>query len=63
MSSKLVASLKFSNDLPAVEYKCERFKREVDDLEAEKGNSARLFQQLTDHIETMRETLDQHYTN
>ena len=49
-----------NNDLPLVEYKCERLIREADDLEAEKGNSARTFQQLTDRISTMHKTLDQH---
>ena len=34
-----------NNDLPLVEHKCERLKREVDDLEAEKRNSARIFQE------------------
>ena len=47
-----------NNDLPLVEHKCERLKREADDLEAEKRNSARIFQELTDKIATMRKRLD-----
>ena len=47
-----------NNDLPLVEHKCERRKREVDDLEAEKRNSARIFQELTDKISTMLKRLD-----
>ena len=47
-----------NNDLPLVEHKCERRKREVDDLEAEKRNSARIFQELTDKITTMLKRLD-----
>jgi hypothetical protein len=47
-----------NNDLPLVEHKCERLKREVDDLEAEKRNSARIFQELTDKISTMLKRLD-----
>jgi chromosome segregation ATPase len=49
-----------NNDLPLVEHKCERLKREVDDLEAEKGNSARILQELNDQIATMRKTLDRY---
>ena len=56
---QLVNLLKIANnDLPLVEHKCERLKREVDDLEAEKGNSARIFQELTDKISTMLKRLD-----
>ena len=47
-----------NNDLPLVEHKCERRKREVDYLEAEKRNSARIFQDLTDKISTMLKRLD-----
>jgi hypothetical protein len=47
-----------NNDLPVVEHKYERLKREVDDLEAEKRNSARIFQDLTDQIATMHKRLD-----
>ena len=47
-----------NNDLPLVEHKYERLKREVDDLEAEKRNSARIFQELTDKISTMLKRLD-----
>ena len=39
-----------NNDLPLVEHKYERLKREVDDLEAEKHNSARILQDLSDQI-------------
>ena len=46
-----------NNDLPLVEYKCERLKREVDDLEANKHNSARILQELSDQI-TICSTLD-----
>ena len=49
-----------NNDLPIVEHKCERVKREVDDLEAKKHNSARLLQEISDQIATMRKTLDQY---
>jgi hypothetical protein len=47
-----------NNDLPLVEHKCERLEREVDDLEAEKRNSARIFQELTDKISNMLKRLD-----
>jgi hypothetical protein len=47
-----------NNDLPVVEHRYERRKREVDDLEAEKRNSARIFQELTDKISTMLKRLD-----
>ena len=47
-----------NNDLPLVEHKCERLKREVDYPEAEKRNSARIFQELTDKISTMLKRLD-----
>jgi small-conductance mechanosensitive channel len=43
-----------------VEHKCERLKREIDEIEAEKYNSARLLQEISDQITTMRKTLDQH---
>src|SRR6185437_7503957 len=49
-----------NNDLPLVEHKCERLKREVDDLEANKHNSARILQEISDQIATMRKTLDQY---
>ena len=39
-----------NNDLPLVEHKCERLKREVDDLEANKHNSARILQEISDQI-------------
>src|SRR6476646_11878069 len=47
-----------NNDLQSVEYKCERRKRDLDSLEADNRNSARLFQELTDQIATMRKRLD-----
>jgi DNA repair exonuclease SbcCD ATPase subunit len=47
-----------NNDLPSVEHKCERLKRELDDIEAEKRNSIRIFQQLNDQIISMCERLE-----
>jgi hypothetical protein len=47
-----------NNDLPAVELRYERLKREAATLEFEKGNSARDFQQLNEHIIMMRKTRD-----
>ena len=35
-----------NNDLPLVEHKCERLKREADDIEANKHNSARTLQEM-----------------
>ena len=49
-----------NNDLPLVEHKCERLKREADDIEADKHNSARILQEISDQIATMRKTLDQY---
>jgi hypothetical protein len=49
-----------NNDLPVVEHRCERSKRDLDSIEAEKQNSARLLQELSDQIATMRKTLDQY---
>jgi hypothetical protein len=46
-----------NNDLPLVEHKYERLKREVDDLEANKHNSARILQDLSDQIATMRKNI------
>jgi hypothetical protein len=43
-----------NNDLPLLEHKCERLKREVDDLEANKHNSARILQEISDHITYLR---------
>jgi hypothetical protein len=43
-----------NNDLPLVEHKCERLKREVDDLEANKHNSARILQEISDQITYLR---------
>src|ERR1051326_8005770 len=47
-----------NNHLPSVEYTYETRKREVEDLEAEKRNSARIYQELTDQILSMRKRLD-----
>ena len=47
-----------NNDLPSVEYRCERRKRDLDSLEADNMNSARIFQELTDKISTMLKRLD-----
>ena len=47
-----------NNDLPSVEYKCKRRKRDLDSIEADNRNSARIFQELTDQIATMRKRLD-----
>jgi hypothetical protein len=47
-----------NNDLPAVELRYERLKREAAILEFEKGNSARDFQQLNDHITMVNKTRD-----
>jgi DNA-binding transcriptional MerR regulator len=43
-----------NNHLPSVEYTYEICKREVEDLEAEKGNSARIYQEINDKILSMR---------
>jgi hypothetical protein len=43
-----------NNDLPIVEHKYERLKREVDDLEANKHNSARILQEISDQISYLR---------
>ena len=37
-----------NNDLSLVEHKCERLKREVDDLQADKHNSPRILQEIND---------------
>ena len=47
-----------NNDLPSVEYRCERRKRDLDSLEADNRNSARIFQELTDRISSLRKRLD-----
>jgi hypothetical protein len=49
-----------NNDLPLVEHRYERRKRDLDSIEAEKQNSTIIFQELTDQISTMRKTLDQY---
>jgi len=41
-----------------VEYTYENHKREVEDLEAEKRNSIRIFQEINDKILSMRNRLD-----
>jgi predicted XRE-type DNA-binding protein len=48
-----------ANDhLPSVQYTYEICKREVEDLEAEKRNSARIYQEINDKILSMRQRLD-----
>ena len=47
-----------NNDLPAVELRYERSKKEAATLEYEKENSAREFQQVNNHIIMMRKTWD-----
>jgi chromosome segregation ATPase len=49
-----------NNDLAVVEHRYERSKRDLDSIEAEIQNSARLLQELSDQIATMRKTLDQY---
>jgi hypothetical protein len=47
-----------NNHLPSVEHTYEIRKREVDDLEAEKRNSIRIFQEINDKILSMRNRLE-----
>ena len=47
-----------NNELLVVEHRYERSKRDLDSIEADNRNSARLFQELTDQIATMRKRLD-----
>jgi septal ring factor EnvC (AmiA/AmiB activator) len=47
-----------NNDLPSVESRYERLKKEAATLEYEKENSAREFQQVNNQIIMMRKTLD-----
>ena len=47
-----------NNHLPSVEYTYETPKREVEDLEAKKRNSARIYQEINDKILSMRQRLD-----
>jgi hypothetical protein len=47
-----------NNDLPAVELRYERLKREAATLEFDRANSARDFQQLNDHITMVSKTRD-----
>src|SRR3954463_8748998 len=47
-----------NNHLPSVEYAYETRKREVEDIEAEKRNSVRVFQEINDKILSMRNRLD-----
>jgi DNA-binding CsgD family transcriptional regulator len=49
-----------NNDLPLVEHKYERSKGDLDSIEAEIQNSARILQEISDQIATMRKTLDQY---
>jgi hypothetical protein len=43
-----------------VEHRYERSKRDLDSIEANKRNSARILQEISDQIATMRKTLDQY---
>jgi transposase len=47
-----------NNDLPSVELRYEKRKRELDSIEAEKRNSIRIFQKINDQIISMRERLN-----
>src|ERR1051326_4579857 len=47
-----------NNHLPSVEYTYENRKRQVDDLEVEKRNSIRIYQEINDKILSMRNRLD-----
>ena len=47
------------NHLPSVEYRCQELKREAS-LQAGNHNSARTFQELSDHISATRNTLEQY---
>jgi hypothetical protein len=49
-----------NNDLPSVEYRCEKLKREEASLKAGNQNSVRTFQELSDHISATRDTLEQY---
>jgi hypothetical protein len=49
-----------NNDLPSVEYRCKKLKREEASLQAGNQNSARTLQELSDLISTTRNTLDQY---
>jgi hypothetical protein len=51
-----------NNDLPSVEYRCERLKREEASLKAGNHNSARTLKELFDLISTKRNTLEQYAT-
>ena len=47
-----------NNDLPLSGHKCERLKREVDDIEADKHNSARILQEISDQIAYLRAKIE-----
>ena len=49
-----------NNDLPSVEYRCEKLRREEASLEAGNHNSARTLQELSDLISTTQNTLEQY---
>jgi hypothetical protein len=49
-----------NDDLPSVEYRYEKLKREVASLEGDKRNSAMILQELSDEISYLRNTLEQH---
>jgi chromosome segregation ATPase len=57
----IVNVLKIANNhLPAVEYRCEKLKREEASLKAGNHNSARTFQELSDQISSTRNSLEQY---
>jgi predicted transcriptional regulator len=45
-----------NDDLPSVEYRCEKLKREEASLKAGNQNSAMILQELSDHISDLRNT-------
>jgi hypothetical protein len=49
-----------NNDLPSVEYRCEKLKREEASLQAGNQNSARILEELSHLISTTQNTLEQY---
>jgi hypothetical protein len=49
-----------NNDLPSVEYRCEKLKREEASLKAGNQNSARILEELSHLISTTQNTLEQY---
>jgi hypothetical protein len=49
-----------NNDLPVVEHRYGRSKRDLDSIEALKQNSATILQELSDQVAIMCKTLDQY---